>query len=201
MRVPPGGGPAAAVRHGRPQRHRSGRRAGRRGVDGGQQPRQRRPDPDGNVDTEYVNEHPPESLARLTPGRELGWPYCNPDGGPANLPFIRDMSTTKPTAREWTAPRCRRSNRAWAPTRRPWGWRSPRVSCHRHTQRGALMGVHGSWNRRPPRAPEVSFFPWRDGNLGDQQTTGRRLPGRRRLAVGPTRRGSGRTGRRGVYHR
>ena len=51
------------------------------------------PDPDGNVDTEYVNEHPPESLARLTPGRELGWPYCNPDGGPADLPFIRDMST------------------------------------------------------------------------------------------------------------
>ena len=30
-----------AVRHGRPQRHRSGRRAGRRRVDGGQQPRQR----------------------------------------------------------------------------------------------------------------------------------------------------------------
>ena len=36
--------------------------------------------------------------------------------------------------------------------------------------RGALVGVHGSWNRRPPRAPEVSFYPWRDGGLGDQQT-------------------------------
>ena len=30
---------------------------------------------------------------------------------------------------------------------------------------GALVGVHGSWNRNPPRAPEVSFFPWRDGTL------------------------------------
>ena len=57
------------------------------------------PDPNGNVDTRYVNEHPPEALARLTPGRELGWPYCNPDGGPADLPFIRDMSTNSDGSR------------------------------------------------------------------------------------------------------
>src|SRR6185312_2201039 len=35
---------------------------------------------------------------------------------------------------------------------------------------GALLGVHGSWNRTPPRAPEVSFFPYADGALGPQQT-------------------------------
>src|SRR3954447_12944777 len=35
---------------------------------------------------------------------------------------------------------------------------------------GGLVGIHGSWNRRPPRAPEVSFFAWRDGTLGPQQT-------------------------------
>ena len=35
---------------------------------------------------------------------------------------------------------------------------------------GALVGVHGSWNRQPPRPPEVTSFPWRDGGLGDQQT-------------------------------
>ncbi|MEV6495090.1 gluconolaconase, partial [Actinoplanes sp. NPDC051633] len=35
---------------------------------------------------------------------------------------------------------------------------------------GALAGIHGSWNRKPPRAPEVSFFAWRDGTLGPQQT-------------------------------
>ena len=37
-------------------------------------------------------------------------------------------------------------------------------------RQGALVGVHGSWNRQPPRAPEVSFFPWRGGTLGAQQT-------------------------------
>jgi glucose/arabinose dehydrogenase len=24
--------------------------------------------------------------------------------------------------------------------------------------KGVLVGAHGSWNRRPPRAPEVAFF-------------------------------------------
>ena len=43
MRIPPGGGPAQAVRHRRAQRNRAGDRAGRFGVDGGQQSRQRRP--------------------------------------------------------------------------------------------------------------------------------------------------------------
>src|SRR3954466_8973140 len=35
---------------------------------------------------------------------------------------------------------------------------------------GALVGVHGSWNRTPPRAPEVAFFAYRAGALGGQQT-------------------------------
>jgi glucose/arabinose dehydrogenase len=35
---------------------------------------------------------------------------------------------------------------------------------------GALVGVHGSWNREPPHAPEVAFFPWQDGHLGNKQT-------------------------------
>lgn len=33
----------------------------------------------GQVITAYVNNHPPDALAKLTPGRDLGWPYCNPD--------------------------------------------------------------------------------------------------------------------------
>jgi glucose/arabinose dehydrogenase len=35
---------------------------------------------------------------------------------------------------------------------------------------GALIGVHGSWNRLPPYPPEVAFFPWQNGTLGNQQT-------------------------------
>lgn len=127
------------------------------------------PDPDGNVDMQYVNEHPPESLARLTPGRELGWPYCNPDRGPANLPFIRDMSTNEDGSRMDCA--------ALPPVEQSMGAHSAPLGLAFTTgvlpapyTDGALVGIHGSWNRQPPRAPEVSFFPYRDGTLGDQQT-------------------------------
>jgi hypothetical protein len=27
----------------------------------------------------YVNEHPPDEVVRVAAGRDLGWPYCNPD--------------------------------------------------------------------------------------------------------------------------
>ncbi len=33
----------------------------------------------GKVMKSYVNDHPMEPLAKLTAGRDLGWPYCNPD--------------------------------------------------------------------------------------------------------------------------
>ena len=123
----------------------------------------------GEVDPDYVNDHPPESVARLTPGRELGWPYCNPDGGPANLPFIRDVQTNADgsEARLCGAAADRaepgRALRAARHELRDGALPAPYAN-------GALIGVHGSWNRQPPRAPEVSFFPWQNGTLGDQQT-------------------------------
>ena len=58
----------------------------------------------GQVIPEYVRDHPAEALARLTPGRNLGWPYCNPDpdvdpgmAGSAqdlsDVPFTVDVQT------------------------------------------------------------------------------------------------------------
>jgi glucose/arabinose dehydrogenase len=126
------------------------------------------PGPDlGLVVRDYVNDHPPESVARLTAGRELGWPYCNPDGGPANLPFIRDVQTNAggdklncaalPPVEQSMGAHSAPLGMSFAQLAAPYG-------------AGALIGVHGSWNRTPPRAPEVSFYPWRQGTLGDQET-------------------------------
>ncbi|OBA97308.1 gluconolaconase [Mycobacteriaceae bacterium 1482268.1] len=127
------------------------------------------PDPRGEIDEQYVNEHPPEALARLTPGRELGWPFCNPDGGPANLPFIRDTSTNRDGSRMDCAalPPVEQSLEAHAA---PLGLAFTTGVLPPPYANGALVGVHGSWNRQPPRAPEVSYFPWRDGTLGNQET-------------------------------
>jgi glucose/arabinose dehydrogenase len=123
----------------------------------------------GEVDPTYVGEHPPESVARLTPGRELGWPYCNPDGGPANLPLIRDVQTNADGGRMdcESLPPIEQSLGAHAA---PLGMSFTSGALPPPYATGALVGVHGSWNREPPREPEVSFFPWQNGRLGDQQT-------------------------------
>ena len=123
----------------------------------------------GQVLPEYVNDHPPESVAKLTPGRELGWPYCNPDGGPSNLPLIRDVQTNAAGSKLdcATLPPIEQSMGAHSA---PLGMSFVDGALPEPYVRGALVGVHGSWNRQPPRAPEVSFFPWTNGTLGNQQT-------------------------------
>lgn len=123
----------------------------------------------GAVDPAYVDEHPPESVARLTPGRELGWPYCNPDGGPANLALIRDVQTNADGS-EMDCDSLAPIEQSLGAHSAPLGMSFTEGELPPPYASGALVGVHGSWNRQPPQAPEVSFFPWNDGTLGNQQT-------------------------------
>jgi glucose/arabinose dehydrogenase len=135
----------------------------------------------GRVEQGYVNDHPLEPLARLTQGRDLGWPYCNPDpdlkpgeeDSPLSYtrrPFVRDIQNNPDGNKLDCA--------ALPPVEQGMGAHSAPLGLSFATSPGlpgaygpgALVGVHGSWNRRPPRAPEVSFFAWRDGTLGPQQT-------------------------------
>lgn len=173
MRVPPGGGPARPFATG--VRNGTGLAIAPDGsvwtaVNGRDNVAYPVPGPDyGEVIGDYVGDHPPEQVARLTPGRELGWPYCNSDGGPANLAFIRDVQTN--------ADGGRMDCDALPPVEQSLGAHSAPLGMSFTVgvlpapyADGALMGVHGSWNRRPPQAPEVSFFGWRDGELGNQQT-------------------------------
>lgn len=123
----------------------------------------------GAVDPAYVDEHPPESVARLTPGRELGWPYCNPDGGPADLALIRDVQTN-PDGAELDCAALPRVEQSLGAHSAPLGMSFTDGQLPAPYATGALVGVHGSWNRQNPQEPEVSFFAWRDGALGNQQT-------------------------------
>jgi glucose/arabinose dehydrogenase len=138
-------------------------------------------DDKGEVLQEYVNDHPLEPLARLTQGRDLGWPYCNPDpdlqpgdkDSPLSYtarPFVRDIQTNP----DGTKLDCSKL----PPVEQGMGAHSAPLGLSFATAPGlagaygpgALVGVHGSWNRNPPRPPEVSFYAWRDGTLGPQQT-------------------------------
>ncbi len=135
----------------------------------------------GKVIQSYVNDHPLEPLAKLTQGRDLGWPYCNPDpdvtAGAAssalnytNRPFIRDIDSNT-DGKKLDCAALPRVEQGLGAHSAPLGlsFTSTPGLAGGYGQ-GALVGVHGSWNRQPPRAPEVSFFAWRDGALGPQQT-------------------------------
>lgn len=190
LRVPPGGGPATVFARG--VRNGTGLALDPAGsvwtaVNNRDQiayPGDRDFDGDGRSDQgevlpSYVADHPLEPLAKLTAGRDLGWPYCNPDpdvdpGAPgsalayADRSFIRDQQTNDDGRRLDCG--------TLAPVEQGMGAHSAPLGLSFAAGLpepygvGALVGIHGSWNRQPPRAPEVAFFAWRDGRLGDQQT-------------------------------
>jgi len=135
----------------------------------------------GEVRQAYVNDHPLEPLARLRPGRDLGWPYCNPDpdlrpgtkDSPLSYtarPFVRDIQTN-PDGAELDCAKLPPVEQGMGAHSAPLGLSfAVRPGLPGAYGPGALVGVHGSWNRKPPRPPEVSFFAWRGGTLGPQQT-------------------------------
>lgn len=123
----------------------------------------------GQVIQDYVDEHPPESVARLTAGRDLGWPYCHPANDGAAPPFARDVQTN-PEGAELDCSSLAPVEQTVAAHAAPLGMSFVDGGLPEPYAHGALVGVHGSWNRVPQRAPDVSFFSWQNGTLGNQQT-------------------------------
>lgn len=133
----------------------------------------------GEVNQQYVNDHPEEPIAKLTQGRDLGWPYCNPDPDVqpgakntalsyTNRAFVRDQQQNADGSKLNCAklPRVEQGLPAHSA---PLGLNFE-TSLPKPFGVGALVGVHGSWNRTPPRAPEIAFLPYSKGKLGAPQT-------------------------------
>ena len=127
----------------------------------------------------YVNDHPIEPFAHIVRRRDLGWPYCNPTPdvhagvrGTAfdysSRPFDRDVQTNA-NGRLLDCSKLPRLEQGLPAHSAPLGLSFTRTSLA-GVGSGALVGVHGSWNRQPPRAPEVSFFPYSKGSMGDRRT-------------------------------
>lgn len=124
----------------------------------------------------YIDEHPNDQVTRITPGAELGWPYCVPDSRgkpdllglgyvrqPANNPdgSALDCSTVTETMVGLPA------HSAPVGFVFTHGSALPTVYAD-----GALITTHGSWNRQPPRPPSVSYSAWDDASrtLGQPHT-------------------------------
>lgn len=121
----------------------------------------------GQVIQAYVNNHPPDEVVPVTAGRDLGWPYCDPDqddskpaGSLADVPLVAN-AVTNPGGRALDCA-------ALAPievglpahsaplgitflegSKVPAAWSG-----------GAVVAVHGSWDRHPPQAPAVLWLAW-----------------------------------------
>lgn len=128
-------------------------------------------DADGQVIQGYVNDHPPDEVARLTPGRNLGWPYCDPDpdvhqgrAGTAyrytNLPFTPDAQTN-PNGKRLDCSTLPRLQVGLPAHSAPLGFHFLAGSAlPAPWSNGAVVAAHGSWDRRPPRPPVVYWMPW-----------------------------------------
>ena len=121
----------------------------------------------GQVIQAYVNDHPPDEVVPVTAGRDLGWPYCDPDqddnhpaGSLAGIPLVPNAATNPGGSKLDCA--------ALAPvevglpahsaplgitflegSKMPAPWSD-----------GAVIAAHGSWDRKPPQAPAVLWLAW-----------------------------------------
>lgn len=130
-----------------------------------------RSDAYGQVILAYVNNHPPDEVAKLTPGRDLGWPYCDPDPDVragvdgtrfryTHLSFDADAQTN-PGGRNLNCSRLAPLNLGLPAHSAPLGFHFLEGSrLPRRWRSGAVVAVHGSWDRQPPRAPAVLWMPW-----------------------------------------
>jgi glucose/arabinose dehydrogenase len=116
----------------------------------------------------------------LFEGRELGWPYCNADGdrdpGEANtaqrttyVEFINDWGTNR-KGEKMDCKTLTPVEQTLGAHSAPLGLSFVDGQLPAPYDRGALVGVHGSWNAVPPVAPEVSFLPMQGSFLAPQQT-------------------------------
>lgn len=125
----------------------------------------------GQVIAAYVSDHPPDEVAKLSAGRNLGWPYCDPDPdltpGAAGskltytgLGFDFDVQTN-PGGRRLNCRKLTPLNLGIPAHSAPLGFHFLQNSrLPSRWRAGALVAVHGSWDRQPPRAPAVLWMPW-----------------------------------------
>jgi glucose/arabinose dehydrogenase len=121
----------------------------------------------GRVLTPYVNEHPPDEVVPVTAGRDLGWPYCNPDqdrsrpaGSLAGIPFVAD-AVTNPGGNHLDCAALPPVQVGLPAHSAPLGMTFLESSTLPARWRGgAVVAVHGSWDREPPRPPAILWLPW-----------------------------------------
>lgn len=118
----------------------------------------------GKVISEFVNENPLEQVTRVTSGGDVGWPYCFPDAQSSRAPVLLAYVADPETNPDSTVADCTvlaRTSLGLPAHSAPLDIEFTQGTALEDVLGlGALIGVHGSWNRTPPREPAVLWAPW-----------------------------------------
>ena len=121
----------------------------------------------GRVIQSYVNNHPPDEVVPVVAGRNLGWPYCDPDqdqnhpaGSLMSVPFVAN-ALTNPGGKRLNCAKLPRLNVGLPAHSAPLGMSFlDGTGVAAPWSGGAVIAAHGSWNRVPPRSPAVLWLAW-----------------------------------------
>jgi glucose/arabinose dehydrogenase len=111
---------------------------------------------------QYVDDHPPEEFIHVREGGFYGWPFCNPniDAGLRDMPYDRDLELN-PDGHAADCATATRVDVGIQAHSAPLGLTFTRGTAA--PDLGAVIALHGSWNRSEPTGYKVIHFPWADG--------------------------------------
>jgi glucose/arabinose dehydrogenase len=124
----------------------------------------------------YGNDHPTDQIVKVLPGRDLGWPYCNPDQdlstGSDLLASMRFRADTETNAngQNLDCASLTPVERGIAAHSAPLGLEFLGKSTVPQPWRGgAVVATHGSNNHVPPLAGSVLWMAFSEGTLAPAQ--------------------------------
>ena len=126
----------------------------------------------GKLMQSYVDNHPPEAFTSVKSGANYGWPYANPHpdtaAGYDNMPFEFDYDNN----RDWTnfpESTFTRIDKGIQAHSAPLGFSFLQASSAPPAYRnGAVIALHGSWNRAAKTGYKIVYFPWSGALPGAQ---------------------------------
>ena len=122
----------------------------------------------GKVIQSYVDNHPPEEFTHVRDGGNYGWPFANPDpdtsAGLDNMPIDLDVQNNADGSHGAVTAFDRISKGIQAHSA-PLGLTFLGATAVPAPYRqGALIALHGSWNRAQKTGYKVIYFPWDTAN-------------------------------------
>ena len=131
----------------------------------------------GTVVPAYVDDHPMEPFVRVEQGRFYGWPFCNPTqdtpAGDRDMPYDRDVQTN-PDGRKADCATAEPVDTGIPAHSAPLGLTFlQQTPVPAGLRTGAVVALHGSWNRTRRTGYKVVWFGWQPaaggGRPGAQQ--------------------------------